>query len=62
MTNFPEQTNPVTFFNLEGGNMLFAGTIMKASTSKIVDLIVQNESLPDYPGHPLPAMFGIFAF
>jgi hypothetical protein len=57
MTNFPEQTNPVTFFNYEGGNVIFAGTIMKASTSEIVDLIVQEEPLPDYPGHALPAEY-----
>jgi hypothetical protein len=56
-TNFPEQTNPVTFFNYEGGNMIFAGTIMKASTSETVELIVQQEPLPSYPGHALPTEY-----
>src|SRR5665647_379810 len=39
---FPQQTNPVTFFNLEANAMVFAGTIMKAS-SKTIDLVVQAE-------------------
>jgi len=56
-TNFPEQTNPATFFNYEGGNMIFAGTVMKASTSKTVELIVQEEALPNYPGHALPTEY-----
>ena len=56
-TNFPEQTNPGTFFNMEGGNMIFADTIMKASTSETIDLIVQQEPLPNYPGHALPTEY-----
>jgi hypothetical protein len=55
-TNFPQQTNPVTFFNLEGGNMIFAGTIMKAS-NKTVTLQVQQDPLPAYPGQPLPTEY-----
>jgi len=56
-TNFPEQTNPATFLNMEGGNMLFAGTVMKASTSTTVELVVQQEPMPDYPGHALPTEY-----
>lgn len=56
-TNFPEQTNPVSFFNYEGNNMILAGTVMKASTSKTVELVVQQEALPDYPGHALPTEY-----
>jgi hypothetical protein len=56
-TNFPEQTNPATFMNFEGGNMIFAGTVMKASTSAPVELVVQQEALPDYPGHGLPTEY-----
>jgi len=55
-TNFPEQTNPVTFFNMEGGNMVFAGTIMKAST-KTIQLVVQKDPLPNYPDQPLPSEY-----
>jgi hypothetical protein len=56
-THFPEQTNPVTFFNMEGNNMILNGTIMQASVSDVLNLVVQEEPLPDYPGHPLPTEF-----
>ncbi len=56
-TNFPQQTNPVTFFDLERGAMIFAGTIMQASTSEALSLIVQEDPLPAYPGHPLPTEY-----
>lgn len=57
-TNFPEQTWVWgDFFNLEGGNMIFEGTTMAASTSETIDLVVQAEPLPKYPGHPLPAEY-----
>jgi hypothetical protein len=53
---FPQQTNPVTFFNLEANAMVFAGTIMKAS-SKTINLVVQAEPLPNYPDQPLPTEY-----
>ena len=53
-TNFPQQTNPVGFFSFEGNNFVAPGTVMQASTSKTVELIVQEEALPNYPGHALP--------
>jgi hypothetical protein len=56
-THFPEQVNPVTFFNMEGGNMILNGTIMLASDSEVVELVVQEEPLPSYPGHPLPTEY-----
>jgi hypothetical protein len=56
--NFPEQTWVWgAFFNLEGGNMIFDGTVMQASTSDTINLVVQQEPLPSYPGHPLPAEY-----
>ena len=55
-TNFPEQTNPVTFYNNEGGNTILAGTIMKASTAT-TNLTVQQEPLAFYPGHALPTEY-----
>ena len=55
--NFPEQTNPTTFFNFERGNMIFEGTILEASTSETIDLVVQQDPLPSYPGHPLPSEY-----
>ena len=56
-TNFPEQTVPATFLNFEGGNMIFAGTVVKAATSETVELTVQQEPLPYYPGHALPTEY-----
>jgi len=55
-TNFPEQTNPVSFYNNEGGNTIAAGTIMKASTATM-NLTVQQEPLAFYPGHALPTEY-----
>src|SRR4030043_323955 len=54
--NFPEQAAPATYFDLERGSMIFEGTIMKASTSEI-NLVVQENPLPAYPGHPLPTEY-----
>jgi hypothetical protein len=56
-TNFPEQQVPLTFLNYEGGNMVFAGTTVEAATSGTVELVVQQEPLPDYPGHALPTEY-----
>ena len=56
-TNFPEQAVPVDFFNLEAGEMLFAGTKMLASTSDTLDLVVQEQPLPGYPSPPLPSSY-----
>jgi len=53
---FPQQVNPVTFFNLEGGNLILAGTIMLAS-SKTINLVVQQDALPNYPDQPLPVEY-----
>ncbi|HEX9261000.1 MAG TPA: hypothetical protein VF893_00555, partial [Candidatus Bathyarchaeia archaeon] len=57
VTNFPEQTAPSTFFDLERGAMIFEGTVMKASTSDPLELIVQSTPLPSYPGFPLPTEY-----
>ncbi|MCL5949938.1 MAG: hypothetical protein M1490_05620, partial [Candidatus Bathyarchaeota archaeon] len=55
-TNFPQQTNPVSYFNNEGGNTIAAGTIMLASTATM-NMTVQQDPLPFYPGHPLPTEY-----
>jgi hypothetical protein len=56
--NFPEQIWTFgDFFNLEGGNMIFNGTTMAASTSFTIDLVVQQESVATYPGHALPSEY-----
>ena len=55
--NFPEQENPYTYYDYERGAMFLAGTIMKASTSDTIELVVQEEPLAAYPGHPLPTEY-----
>jgi hypothetical protein len=57
VTNFPQQINPVTFFNTEGGNLILEGTVMLASTSQPLNLVVQQDPLPAYPGHALPTEY-----
>ena len=57
VTNFPRQINPVDFFNVEGGNMIFAGTVMLPSVSQPLNLVVQQDPLPPYPGHALPTEY-----
>ena len=56
-THFPQQTNPISFFNFEGGNMVLAGTILQASTSDTYELIVQNEPRLIRPGAALPTEY-----
>jgi hypothetical protein len=50
--HFPEQT--VTSPALGPGSTLPVGTIMLSSTSEFLDLIVQEDRVPEYPGHPIP--------
>jgi outer membrane protein assembly factor BamB len=50
-TQFPEQ--PITV-NAAGTS---AGTIMQASTSEILEVIVQQDPIPHHPGTPLPTEY-----
>jgi hypothetical protein len=54
---FPEQTVPVTFFNLEGGQFYPAGTTFLASESWIAELTVNEDPIEYYPANPLPTEF-----
>jgi hypothetical protein len=55
--DFPQWTwNAGNFSSLEQGITIYEGTILQASQAH-VDLIVQAEPLPDYPGHPLPTEY-----
>jgi hypothetical protein len=56
-TNFPEQAFPQAFFDMERGIFTPPGTVMAASTSETISLIVQQEPLPSYPGHALPSEY-----
>jgi len=50
-THFPEQVNPVNSRNAP------AGTVMLASASEKLALVVQEEPVPTYPGHSLPTEY-----
>jgi hypothetical protein len=55
--DFPDWTwNAGNFSSLEQGFTIYEGTVLLASHAE-VDLIVQQEPLPDYPGHPLPTEY-----
>ena len=56
-THFPQQTNPVDYFNMEGGNMILAGTVLLASTSDPYVLTVTNEPRPIRSGVALPTEY-----
>ncbi len=57
-TNFPQQPMPVNTSDMErGGIMIPQGTIMKASTSEPLELVVNDQQTTFYPGHPLPAEY-----
>ncbi len=52
-THFPEQTTTAT----KQGRGLAAGTVMLASDSDILTLVVQEEPIQYYPGIPLPTEY-----
>jgi len=58
-TNFPQQEMPVDTADMErGGIMIPKGTIMKASTSEVLELVVNEVGDRQfYPGHPLPTEY-----
>jgi hypothetical protein len=57
-THFPETTWIWgAFFNFEGGNMIFDGTTMAASTSNTISLVVTQEPRVIRPSHALPTEY-----
>ncbi|NLB76712.1 MAG: hypothetical protein GX799_09660 [Crenarchaeota archaeon] len=57
-THFPEQINPVNFTDSErGGITIPAGTVMLASTSETISLVVNLEPSQFYPSHALPTEY-----
>ncbi|MGD6850981.1 MAG: hypothetical protein ACQCN6_02845 [Candidatus Bathyarchaeia archaeon] len=56
-TNFPEQPMPSDIFDSERGAFIPEGTIMKASTSETINLVVNENAGPAYPEQPLPAEY-----
>ena len=55
-TNFPDNIVQTTFFDLQRGSLIFAGTKELAATAEL-DLVVQQDPLPNYPGHALPTEY-----
>ena len=52
-THFPEQTIYIQpFFSPTGYNVTY-----EASDSEVLELVVQEEPIPYYPGHPLPTEY-----
>jgi outer membrane protein assembly factor BamB len=56
-TNFPAQAFPSTYFDFQRGILFLEGTVVEATTSETLELVVTDELLPDYPGHPLPTEY-----
>ena len=52
-THFPEQTTTTS----KVSPSIPLGTVMQASDSEILTLVVQDTQIPDYPGTPLPAEY-----
>jgi len=55
--NFPEQTFPQSYFDLQRGVMISNTTVVHAAHSETLDLVVQSEPLPQYPSLPLPTEY-----
>ena len=56
-SHFPEQENLIGFFEFERGTFLAEGTIMEASNSAEIPLVVQENPIDYYPSVPLPTEF-----
>ena len=55
--NFPEQENPYGYFDYERGTMFPEGTLMLASETDWIDLVVTEEPREAYPDQPLPTEY-----
>ena len=55
-TNFPQQVVPSTFFDLQRGSLIFAGTVELAATAE-VDLVVQQSPITYLPAAALPTEY-----
>ena len=56
-TNFPDQAMPQTYFDFQRGSLIVEGTMVTATISETIELVVTEEPLPDYPGAPLPTEY-----
>jgi outer membrane protein assembly factor BamB len=56
-SHFPEQVCEQGVIDIFFGAYIAPGTVMEASDSDILTLVVQEESITYYPGHPLPTEY-----
>ena len=56
-THFPEQTVPITYYDMNLNGMIPAGSTFLASDSDVASLTVTAEAQPTYPENPLPTEF-----
>ncbi len=56
-THFPEQTVPITYYDMNLNTIVPAGSTFLASDSEIASLTVTTEAQPTYPDNPLPEEF-----
>ena len=56
-THYPEQILDVTIVNVFGIPHLLKGTLVEASDSPVVELVVQENRIEYYPGVPLPTEY-----
>ncbi len=58
-THFPEQTVGIPLYLWEAGVFLPPDTIMEEGYSDVLELVVQAEAVPIYPGNPLPSEYWV---
>ncbi|MEM0314315.1 MAG: PQQ-binding-like beta-propeller repeat protein, partial [Candidatus Bathyarchaeia archaeon] len=58
-THIPEQTIPIPLLIMETFTLLPPGTIEEEGYSDVLELIVQAEPVPAYPGHALPSEYWV---
>ena len=56
-SHFPEQEVPITYFAVELGLLLLEGTVLEASDSEVLSLVVNEEPNEHYQSVPLPTEF-----
>ena len=56
-SHFPQQNATSSWNDAESGNRINEGDVMLAADSEVIELVVQQDPLPDYPGHALPSEY-----
>jgi len=56
-SHFPQQNATSSWSDAESGNTIHKDDIMLAAESEVIELVVQEDPLPAYPGHALPSEY-----